>query len=1730
MTNRTSIIALLAAAMTFAVEGANTITVNASVDSHIGSVTVKAKVTSGTQTLGTVRSGERASWDAWGIGTAYTAEVENVSIGYTAKWKVSTNDVVAMTGGTNNTIELSSTAFSGCELSFYGEPIEYAVTLDRQSGSGGASSVRATYDAAMPPATMPTRTGYTFGGYWTEENGGGTQYYNADGSSTRAWDIDEARTLYAKWTANTYTVTLDPQSGSGGSPSVEATFDAAMPSAAMPTRDGYMFGGYYASPNGGGTQYYNADGTSARTWNIGEARTLYAKWMEAAFTVTLDPQGGSGGTESVTATYGRALPPITKPTRGGYKFNGYYEEVNGGGTQYYTSSGASLANSAFTSNTTIYAYWTQNPTVTFELNGGAFKSGSVWTTTTNYEEGVGLTLPAGSELTYPNHAFDGWYEYGVVDRVSSIGPSATGDKVFYAKWDEDYYWVTFDANDGSNHSGEQKLPMANTAWLKPVSELFSREGYGFTAWNTVANGSGEPYVDHAEISTSNSLTNVPYARVTLYAQWTPNPYEVAFQPNGADGGETMANQPFTYDVTQELDHVAFTYTGHAFKGWSTVTNKPSKVYLDGEGVANLATGGVVNLYANWTGVVYTVSFNANGGTGAMDPITCTYNVPTNLPPCSFERDGWGFKEWTNSLAPGVPFADGARVTNLTSRVEDVQLYACWTGSTYSVVLDAGTDVRGYGVMTNGVGDFVSVLTNDYVVGDTWILPSPTNANVHLDFAGWEYEDAQGTAHPAPAEVPPPSAGITNLMATWSWVPDDLAIAVDAPGLEFYTFGTWGAQGLSTESRTAAEWSDCICDGTNAVQSGTLPRAPGDGMKHVSWLILKTSGRGVLTFWWKCAAAARDQFEEQDEFGTDIVIKTGEAFHFGRYDGEGGGFVDLTTELEGVAEWQQVVYTNTNDGPVTFAWKFQYDSSNESQNGGGTGWVDRVTWTPEGGGNQEPPDPVVTQEVWTVTFDPNGGAGEMAAQTFTNGVEQALSPNAFTRAGYTFGGWATNEAGDVVYTDGQSVAIATNTTLYASWVANTYVVAFDANGGEGEMAVLTNTYDLVSSLTSNAFTKSGCAFAGWATNETGAVEYADGAEVLNLTDVAGGTVTLYAQWTEEILPPGPDPEPVGEITFVESVVVADEVSNTNVVVRVSGGHAEKASSVKVYLTYNTAAAADLDLAHGSVGSVATALKFPLTLNWAAGEVGEKVITIPVKADALVEGEEFFTLQLAAASGMELGEARICTVRIEDAQWPDGMSEADAQERVPPGATATTVKTVVDGVTNTVITGYFTKKNSKGNVTAKAMPGYVFVAWVYTKGGKTYSTKATITDKLRKSKKVQPKFAVARYVRALADPANGGKVTGSGKYAHGKTVTLKATPTKYWSFEGWYEISEGATVNNEEVGNGWRLRSKSRSWKVKATNDVTYVATFKPYPKVKLTVDKEFPGGTVKGAGSYLTGKKVTLKATPKKGYAFTGWWRVVVDAEGVCTTNRVSLSASYAYTVKADGVALIARFKKESALVKPTLTWGDYVVGGSAPDVHSTNLTVGVSYSAKLTVAGESVVSITKVTGLPKGLTYKSGKVSGVPTVKKVYTAKVTVALKSNAKKTWTYSVKLNVAALPGWAVGTFKGTLYDGEGEGAAAKGTVTMAVGKTGKISGKFVNTKKKSYAFSAASFKTYGDDGVLWTKAAMKYGSKSVALEIAVGSVERTGEDSSTIVVGIAEVRAAAAPFNGESAQLAK
>lgn len=246
----------------------------------------------------------------------------------------------------------------------------YEVTLDRQGGEWGASMVVATMGGGMPGIQVPTRAGYAFGGYFLSANGKGTQYYAADGSSAHVWDRAEDSTLYAKWTAIPYRLDFNDQGGTsgmqGGDP-LHATLGAAMPTEGLrlPVMENHVFTGYFERPGGEGTQYYSADGLSARAWDRTEDATLYAGWRGVPCRIEFDFQGGQPGVDgriSVTARYGETPPDLDwPPVREGWVFCGFFTEPDGAGTQVYSGIGRGVGEWRRTEDTTVYAFWADRP-------------------------------------------------------------------------------------------------------------------------------------------------------------------------------------------------------------------------------------------------------------------------------------------------------------------------------------------------------------------------------------------------------------------------------------------------------------------------------------------------------------------------------------------------------------------------------------------------------------------------------------------------------------------------------------------------------------------------------------------------------------------------------------------------------------------------------------------------------------------------------------------------------------------------------------------------------------------------------------------------------------------------------------------------------------------------------------------------------------------------------------------------------------------------------------------------------------------------------------------------------------------------------------------------------------------------------------------------------------------------------------------------------------------------
>ena len=116
--------------------------------------------------------------------------------------------------------------------------------------------------------------------------------------------------------------------------------------------------------------------------------------------------------------------------------------------------------------------------------------------------------------------------------------------------------------------------------------------------------------------------------------------------------------------------------------------------------------------------------------------------------------------------------------------------------------------------------------------------------------------------------------------------------------------------------------------------------------------------------------------------------------------------------------------------------------------------------------------------YTVTYNSNGGTGNMDQQTFTEGIAQNLATNTFTRNGYTFNNWNTTQDGTgTSCADGASYTATGDVTLYAQWTPINYTISYNLDGGTVTGNPTTYTAES-NAITLVNPTKDGYTFTGW----------------------------------------------------------------------------------------------------------------------------------------------------------------------------------------------------------------------------------------------------------------------------------------------------------------------------------------------------------------------------------------------------------------------------------------------------------------------------------------------------------------------------------------------------------------------------------------------------------------------------------------------------------------------------
>ena len=255
----------------------------------------------------------------------------------------------------------------------------YTVTLNAGDGtinSGDVTSYTYGVGATLPTAGDMTYTGHTFKGWYDNENLTGSPV-------TAIGDTETGNKEYwAKWEANTYTVTLNAGGGTINNGNVTGyTYGvgATLPTAGDMTYTGHTFKGWYDNENLTGSPVTAIGNTE--TGN----KEYWAKWEINQYTVTVKPENGKADI-TITQDYGTAITAPADPTREGYQFNGWDKA-------FPTTMPAE--------NLTITAKWKVNSyTITFDTTGGS----EIAPITQDY--GTAIVAPA--DPTREGYTFIGW--------------------------------------------------------------------------------------------------------------------------------------------------------------------------------------------------------------------------------------------------------------------------------------------------------------------------------------------------------------------------------------------------------------------------------------------------------------------------------------------------------------------------------------------------------------------------------------------------------------------------------------------------------------------------------------------------------------------------------------------------------------------------------------------------------------------------------------------------------------------------------------------------------------------------------------------------------------------------------------------------------------------------------------------------------------------------------------------------------------------------------------------------------------------------------------------------------------------------------------------------------------------------------------------------------------------------------------------------------------------------
>lgn len=399
---------------------------------------------------------------------------------------------------------------------YYYAPTVYSVTYNLNGGinnNANPSTYTVLYGVTLK---NPTRTGYTFTG-WYDEKGNKVTGIN-EGCNAMFSSSDDLyaklakrttgnKTLTACWEPIHYTVTYDANGGTGTMSTDTVTYDENYVTKANQfTRTGYEFIGWTTNADGSGSNWTSWIGKPWK-WTYTKNITLYAQWKAKTYTITYEPNGGVGDRYTQTATYDAYFKTMkNRFTRTGYTFAGFID-LNGRIGTY-----AKINKKSFLENNALKHPW--------------------------------QLCKVDSEYQFYNYTDKVWETYcliyweGPYNVDYGCSPS---NFTLSAKWWANNYTVKLDYKKDVSSSYEKTIV---TTYDKAYGELPQPvvQGWTFKGWNTKSDGTGTTV-------TADTVYKIA-GDSTLYAQWQINTYDLSVKHTvSGNMGNKCSDFSFTLNLS-----------------------------------------------------------------------------------------------------------------------------------------------------------------------------------------------------------------------------------------------------------------------------------------------------------------------------------------------------------------------------------------------------------------------------------------------------------------------------------------------------------------------------------------------------------------------------------------------------------------------------------------------------------------------------------------------------------------------------------------------------------------------------------------------------------------------------------------------------------------------------------------------------------------------------------------------------------------------------------------------------------------------------------------------------------------------------------------------------------------------------------------------------------------------------------------------------------------------------